>query len=339
MNYSPLEIIVIDDGSTDGSWEIIQSIAQQDKRFRIYRQPNKGVASACNLGLKEALGQWITFVDSDDVVLPWHLDILSNERSPSVDLLMTSTTTGLVDSNGIIRLRRCTANRRIISQNPAQYLFSEQYAPYSNSVCSVCNKLFLRSIITPNKITFDEDLSLGEGAAFLFKYLEFATALVHYTSSSYVIVDWPNISHLGQKLWSPQDYLYNQKQVYRSILNLAKLKDGDERQILNYSNYYGLDRPILRILLNYTSLKNKISEHELIEFTEAQVIPFLKSIGTISSKLSLMVRTILYVLFTFGAKLGLLLCSLYNYLCLFLWPLKKMKHLVKNLFIHNLSKL
>jgi glycosyltransferase involved in cell wall biosynthesis len=63
-----IEFIVIDDGSTDKSYEIMQKYAKKDKRFKIYSKENEGVGKTRNLGIKLAKGEYIGFVDSDDYV-------------------------------------------------------------------------------------------------------------------------------------------------------------------------------------------------------------------------------------------------------------------------------
>ena len=70
QTYVNLEIILIDDGSTDESGEICEIYSKKDSRIKLLRQQNEGVSSARNAGIKIASGEWIGFVDADDYIEP-----------------------------------------------------------------------------------------------------------------------------------------------------------------------------------------------------------------------------------------------------------------------------
>lgn len=70
QNYADFELILVDDGSTDGSLSVCREYAQQDSRIRVLHKENGGVSSARNLGLEHATGAYISFVDGDDWIEP-----------------------------------------------------------------------------------------------------------------------------------------------------------------------------------------------------------------------------------------------------------------------------
>lgn len=68
QTYKNLDIILVDDGSTDGSGELCDTLAKEDKRIRVYHKENGGASSARNVGIQNSIGDYIGFVDSDDYI-------------------------------------------------------------------------------------------------------------------------------------------------------------------------------------------------------------------------------------------------------------------------------
>lgn len=78
QTYQNLEIILVDDGSTDGSGDLCDGLVKRDPRSRVLHKPNGGLSDARNYGLRFANGDWVSFVDSDDYISPIFIEILHN---------------------------------------------------------------------------------------------------------------------------------------------------------------------------------------------------------------------------------------------------------------------
>lgn len=76
QTYKKIEIILIDDGSTDKSFEICKKYSNQDSRIRLIHQNNRGSSATRNRGIKEATGKMITFIDSDDWINEKYIETL-----------------------------------------------------------------------------------------------------------------------------------------------------------------------------------------------------------------------------------------------------------------------
>lgn len=159
------QIVLVNDGSQDGSLSVIQGYARQHENILVVDKPNGGVSSARNAGLAVSTGEFVTFIDSDDYYLT--SDYISNmihAASPgeNIDLVITGFT--VLNPSG----KKCfEADDRTVSiQNIARdYLeFRAQ-----NLMNSPCNKLFRRALI---KTPFDERMKMGEDAVFVLNYLK-----------------------------------------------------------------------------------------------------------------------------------------------------------------------
>src|SRR5436190_11375249 len=91
QSHRDLEVIVVDDGSTDDTAQVLAARYGEEPRVTYLRQSNRGVAAARNAGLDRARGSVIAFIDSDDVWQPWHLALAVAvlERFPDVGLVWT----------------------------------------------------------------------------------------------------------------------------------------------------------------------------------------------------------------------------------------------------------
>lgn len=91
QTYGKLEILLVDDGSDDGTEKLVDELAERDARIRVFHKKNGGSSSARNLGIREAKGKWIGFVDSDDFIEPQMYErLLGCIREQGVAMAQTS---------------------------------------------------------------------------------------------------------------------------------------------------------------------------------------------------------------------------------------------------------
>lgn len=167
-----LQIILIDDGSTDESGAICDQFAECDNRIRVIHQANAGVSSARNAGLREAKGRYIAFVDSDDVLPENAYEILLMNVKEN---FLPMGRVQLMTEEGMLLNSSCF-ERKVISQSEfVRDLFLEKDFPYLGYPV---DKLFSRRIIENYHLRFDETIKLNEDRLFVLSYLLYCGGVV-----------------------------------------------------------------------------------------------------------------------------------------------------------------
>ena len=90
QSFSDIEVILINDGSTDRSGEWLEAFAERDERFRVIHQSNQGLGAVRNRGIEEAKGTYLAFVDSDDILAPHYCEAMyENAEMTGADLVVS----------------------------------------------------------------------------------------------------------------------------------------------------------------------------------------------------------------------------------------------------------
>ncbi len=168
QSFTDFEILLIDDGSTDGSGELCDEFARLDSRIRFFHKENGGVSSARNLGLANACGEWVYFVDSDDFLLPGGLQTLIECVSDEVDIVMGGYME--VDVSGDVY----TVNERavrVLSKKQSIVTLFAGYGSFYRYCGYMCIRLLRRSVIIKNNLVFDPSISIKEDTLFLMQYI------------------------------------------------------------------------------------------------------------------------------------------------------------------------
>ena len=168
QTYKKIEIICVDDGSTDHSLDILNFYQKKDSRIKVFTQENSGPSAARNKALDMAKGDYISFVDSDDFLKPYTYSTLieyaTQERSWDL-IIFGGNIVG--ERNTYFEEKLSTEYREYSDCKPGTVVFGEKAArPF------LWLHFFKRELLEkPEKIRFMEDINLGEDQIFEFEYI------------------------------------------------------------------------------------------------------------------------------------------------------------------------
>ena len=180
QSYENLEIICVDDGSKDGSFDLVAEFVRQSKlknknlNMTILRQKNQGAAGARNLGLKKASGEYVTFIDSDDEVKKTHIEDLlkSLEKEPRNALSVCGY---------VYRRLRMQTEKDFFTNEIWTGLEEVNFRAYILSLLAsdgrmyaAINKMFRLSVIKEAKVEFPVGWDFAEDTMFVLRYLKAA---------------------------------------------------------------------------------------------------------------------------------------------------------------------
>lgn len=163
QNYSDLELILVDDGSDDGSDELCLEAANKDNRIKVLIKKNEGVSATRNRGLDAATGDYVVFLDSDDILFPGALVALMS--GCDADLVVGGFSH--VNLPARIKSEHLSEHKKINVCKDAEYLVNKIGVFFSTPWC----KLFKSSVINSNDLRFCNDLFYGEDTDFVLRYL------------------------------------------------------------------------------------------------------------------------------------------------------------------------
>lgn len=174
QSFDDWELLLIDDGSKDQSGKICDEYATKDSRIKVFHEENGGVSSARNLGLDNACGTWITFIDSDDWVSFDYLSTFHIDRE--CDLIMSYYT--------------AEGWKEWISEPYKDFIYRRKEMGDFLSDCLMktifpFGKMFKYSIIEDNKLRFDVNICYGEDTLFVYQYLQYVSSVKTISKATY----------------------------------------------------------------------------------------------------------------------------------------------------------
>ena len=257
LNVNEFEVIVINDGSTDNSLEIVKDYLTSYKNIRFFSQKNSGQGAARNLGIKYATGEYILFLDSDDFLLPQSINkILSIVKHVSCDVI-----------NFLMEVELPTGNVK------ESYLYHYDYDKiYSGkelllrtgiNIGSACSSLYKRSFILQNNIFFPVDMK-HEDVFFSYQIYTFASRVIFTKTHAYYYCWHPdstdrNKSYENLKLLQLSDI---SQAYYLNKLSLDKRVNKELREHLKKISNSTLMSLFWSILRNSSELSKREFKEE-----------------------------------------------------------------------------
>ena len=276
QTYKDLEILLIDDGSTDNSGRICDKYAQQDNRCIVIHQLNKGLSGARNTGLDHAAGEYISFIDGDDYIHPQMLEILYEALQK-----------GDYDFSMILYKKNYTQEQfQFITEYTTHELNQSQliYSLYNNSSRKnntypgmnfhvVWNKLYKKTLINDTLFTqtASEDTVFNNTI-----YLKCKKAIIINKEIYYWVQRPTSVTHQGIN----QTYINRILSCYQCLKNIpennSNYKAAALEELYKIMIIYNFDVQNTTLKTNFKDLKQYIKNKTFSEFLSNRQIPLLK---------------------------------------------------------------
>ncbi len=180
QTYKNLEIILINDGSTDGSLELCNFYALSESNVKVLSQQNAGASSARNLGLAHSTGDYIVFVDSDDWIMPAYVESLYfNLVNYSADMVIIDY---FIEENTKLLYSKKKGSINIYTNKETlNHIFdTDKFLGY------IWNKIFQARIIKNSNMMFNTELKVWEDLLFCCQYISRIEKIVYIQKPLYV---------------------------------------------------------------------------------------------------------------------------------------------------------
>lgn len=221
QSYKNIEIILINDGSTDNSGRVCDKYAENDKRIKVIHIKNSGPAFARNKGIENSRGEFIFFVDSDDFIKNNALDLLiENYRQTKADIIVGDFNKIQDDISDSGHDRFFSSSKLLTKQDIIDYIRCYLKKPNRFPLFTQSwGRIFKTSTIKDNNIFFNTDLRTFEDVTFNFDYLKYTNKLFFKKEALYNHLVHDNYASATMKIYNNPRILFGYTQA------LAKAHD------------------------------------------------------------------------------------------------------------------
>lgn len=250
QSYKDIEIIVINDGSTDNTREIVEKFKKQDNRIKVIHQENSGPSAARNRGMEESEGDYIQFVDADDVLNKHSTEIMMNKCNGS-DLVIGR----IYERDNINK-----SNKKDSFNIKRDYLLSvENFVSVfpklfrEKLINSPCNKLYDKRIIDRNNIKFPLKVNNGEDLVFNLQYIKASNRIKIIQD---IVYEYRKINKNSLTLGYKDNYLDNRSYVFDSLISFIKEMNWLNNKLIIHFIEKTFTKYVVQVLENLTRNPN-----------------------------------------------------------------------------------
>lgn len=216
QTYTNWELILVNDGSTDNSEDVCLSYIALDSRIKYYKKENGGVSSARNVGIDNSVGEFLTFIDSDDFIEPDYADTMIKKMNDDVDLVVFGLKKYLEDKSV------CTISHRlhsaIYSHHDIEKIVIDDGTMSGFTFHSSCSILFRSEYINRYNIRFNEKLRFNEDGLFVTQYYLCSDKKKIYINFDKAIYFYRYNSESAASNVNINDYIENMKIISQVLL-------------------------------------------------------------------------------------------------------------------------
>lgn len=299
QTFEDFELLLINDGSTDFSGNICDSYLAIDKRVRVFHQENRGVSSARNVGIQNAKGDFLCFIDSDDWVDTSYLaDFLVDNYQNHGLILMN------MDDFSGKQIFNPKKNMNIYEKSEISLLILDFNLLYYGGPYI---KLFKRDVLITNKIIFPINLQFGEDTLFFLKYLLYVESVCFVNKKGYHYRD-SGVQSLSKKIHNPDEILWFLSQEKKYVIELCSIYNCTNSAFYRNYNYLLFKRLLLNLSNSYV-LRLSYYKRKSIWFESKSILRYCSDINR--GFKSLLMKVILPILpfFIFDFVLRLFSCK------------------------------
>lgn len=245
QTFENFELILINDGSTDRTREILEECKERDKRLRVIHQENSGPGAARNVGIREARGEYIGFVDGDDCIdKKMYEKLLDVAVDNKIEMAMCGYTEISAQDEVIVR-SNLPARETLLQKNIEEDIISTFIKNINFGYFALWNKIYYKKFILDNDLFIEEDRKQGEDWWFNIRAFCQLQSFVYIDEPLYYYIRQNSESLMSAYNESNIDYL---NRGYEQVLPVAKKYqlDTEELEIRRLVNIYGYLRATMK---------------------------------------------------------------------------------------------